>query len=387
MEELKKVKGTENSTQDSVKNQVQDTKSIVQIPENTSLNDDLVKSNSSKPKTIQEIIKEAEVDPYSKIEKPPTVLSIDGVSYGTLGNFSCLTGKAKSRKTFFLSILIASALDVHGKFQRIKTEIPKTQVLHFDTEQSEYHTQKVAKRIISLVDDEKITQIYYQCYSLRPYPPELRTEIIREKIYNTKNIKLVVIDGIADLILGYNNEERAITIVNDIMRWTAELNIHIITILHQNKGDNNAKGHLGSIILQKAETVLSVEKDKEISTVTPTYSRDIDINPMSFSIDDNELPYFVEYQESKVLEKRIKHPRDVNKEVHITILNEVFDKNEELSSTNFKAYLKETLAKYSINIGDNLCRDWKAFYDKNDFIVKENQQAPYTLNKKYKMVS
>ena len=151
MDKSKKEKGAENSTQlplDSVKNQVQDNKIDVNIKNGFSLNDETSKKQiSEKPKSIKELLKSAEIDPFSTIEKPPTILSIDNISYGTLGNFSCITGKSKSKKTFFLSILIASALDVNGTFQRIKTEIPNTNILHFDTEQSRHHTQKVSRRI------------------------------------------------------------------------------------------------------------------------------------------------------------------------------------------------------------------------------------------------
>ena len=157
------------------------------------------------------------------------------------------------------------------------------------------------------------------------------------------------------------------------MKWTAELNIHLITIIHQNKGDNNAKGHLGSIILQKAETVLSVEKDREISNVTATYSRDLDIKPISFSVDDNGLPYFVDYnQNSASFDKKIKYARDVSKEVHTSILNEVFRDKKDLKSEDFQRFLIDTLAKYSINIGQTAVREWKTFYERSKMIFKEN---------------
>ena len=170
------------------------------------------------------------------------------------------------------------------------------------------------------------------------------------------------------------------------MKWTAELNIHLITIIHQNKGDNNAKGHLGSIILQKAETVLSVEKDREISNVTATYSRDLDIKPISFSVDDNGLPYFVDYnQNSASFDKKIKYARDVSKEVHTSILNEVFRDKKDLKSEDFQRFLIDTLAKYSINIGQTAVREWKTFYERSKMIFKENQQAPFKLSDKIRV--
>ncbi|PQJ77515.1 AAA family ATPase [Polaribacter glomeratus] len=378
MENSKKLEGVVGGTNDVVKNQFQETAVEVKIAEGLSFNSNHYQNEL---KTIKELLKEAEIDPFSVIEKPPTILSVDDISFGTLGNFSCITGKPKSKKTFFLSMLIAAALDVDGQFQRIKTEIANTTILHFDTEQSRYHTQKVSKRIIILIGNNQISEKYYKCYCLRPFSPKERTEIIKEAIYNTKGVKLVIIDGIADLIIGYNNEESAINIVNDLMKWTAELNIHIITILHQNKGDNNAKGHLGSIILQKAETVLSVDKDGDISNVTPSHSRDRDIAPISFSVNKDGLPYFVDFTtNSNNNDSKIRHPRDVDKDVHITILNEVFNGKTELLSTDFQRFLKDILAKHSINIGNAAIRDWKTFYERANMIIKENQQSPFKLS-------
>lgn len=360
---------------------------LQKIPQNGVINEnDLgadfeLQTNNTKQTAIKDLLKRAEIDPYKEIETPPSILSIDGTSFGTLGNFSCLTGKSKSRKTFFLSKLIASALDISGSCQRIKTEIPNTNVLHFDTEQSEYHTQLVARRVISLLGNEENYYSNYKCYCLRPFDPKTRVNIIKEAIYNTPNLKLVVIDGIADLIIGYNNEDEAIKVIGEFMKWTHELKIHIITIVHQNKGDNNAKGHLGSLILQKAETVLSIEKDGDISKVESTHCRGTEVSPLSFSIDEDELPYFVDYTSTAHSNNRKKiAPRDYEKEVHCTILKDVFKDRKELYSVDFSRFLKDALAKHSIMIGDNAIRAWKTFYEVSELIIKEDQQKPYKLS-------
>jgi AAA domain len=380
-QQQKKEKGTKNSAPNPVKNQVKDNKKNGEIKKDDLDKDFILQTiNKNKP-TIKDLLKLAEIDPYKSMNIPPSILSFDDVSFGTLGNFSCLTGKSKSRKTFFLSILIASVLDVNGNFQRIKTEIPNTNVLHFDTEQSEYHTQLVAKRIISLLNDKDTDYTNYKCYCLRPYSPKTRIDIIKEAIYNTSNLKLVVIDGIADLIIGYNNEDEAIKVIGEFMKWTHELKIHIITVVHQNKGDNNAKGHLGSLILQKAETVLSIEKEGEISKVESSHSRGIETPPLSFSIDENGLPYFVDYTHSTTTNNRKKSlPRDHKKEVHHEILKDVFKNQTKLKSSDFSRFLKDTLAGYGIKIGDNFIRDWKTYYETSEMIFKKNQQEPYELS-------
>ena len=189
------------------------------------------------------------------------------------------------------------------------------------------------KRVVNLLEQREITS-NYSCYCLRPFNSEERIDLIEEAIYSTKNLKLVIIDGIADLIIGYNNEDEAIKVISKFMKWTAERNIHIITVVHQNKGDNNAKGHLGSLILQKAETVLSIEKDGEISTAKPTHSRGIDIEPISFTINEHGLPKITDYVVNEVTSNN-KSPFEYTKEVHKGILERVFKDHEELKSNDF----------------------------------------------------
>ena len=46
----------------------------------------------------------------NKYEQEPEVLKIGGVAIGTLGNFSASIGKAKSKKTFNVSAMVAAAL-------------------------------------------------------------------------------------------------------------------------------------------------------------------------------------------------------------------------------------------------------------------------------------
>ena len=76
-------------------------------------------------------------------------------------------------------------------------------------------------------------------------------KFIRYAIYNTPNVGLVVIDGIRDLMLDINNSTEATKLVGDLMQWTSEQNIHIQTVLTSTKGDDNARGHIGTELNNK----------------------------------------------------------------------------------------------------------------------------------------
>ena len=50
-------------------------------------------------------------------------------------------------------------------------------------------------------------------------------------------------------------------------------NTHILCVLHTNPGSDKARGHLGSSLQRKAETVIFVHRNGESSVVEPQFCR------------------------------------------------------------------------------------------------------------------
>ena len=135
-------------------------------------------------------------------EKAPEILKVQGSVIGTLGNFSASIGKAKSKKTFNVSAIVAAALK-NGTVLRYAAELPekKRKVLYMDTEQSHYHCLKVMKRILRMAgfpDDRDNGHLEF--LALRKYTPEQRISIVEQAIYNTPDIGLVIIETTASVI-------------------------------------------------------------------------------------------------------------------------------------------------------------------------------------------
>ena len=177
-------------------------------------------------------------------EKAPEILKVHNSVIGTLGNFSASIGKAKSKKTFNVSAIVAAAL-TNGIVLRYVAALPedKRKILYVDTEQSPYHCLKVARRILRMAglptdrDNENL-----EFLALRKHTPEERIAIVEQAIYRTDNIGLVIIDGIRDMVYDINSPSEATCIISKLMQWTDDRQIHIHTILHQNKADENARG-------------------------------------------------------------------------------------------------------------------------------------------------
>ena len=81
-------------------------------------------------------IEEAAVSVTNNYEEAPAVLMVDDAVIGTLGNFSASIGKAKSKKTFNVSAIAASALSGRTVL-RYRSMFPenKRKILYIDTEQ------------------------------------------------------------------------------------------------------------------------------------------------------------------------------------------------------------------------------------------------------------
>ena len=296
-----------------------------------------------------------------KYEKAPEILSVKGSVIGTLGNFSASIGKAKSKKTFNVSAIVAAALK-NGTVLRYVAELPeaKRKVLYVDTEQSPHHCLNVMERIMrmaGLPDDRDNENLEF--LALRKYTPEQRIRIAEQAIYHTPNLGLMVIDGIRDMVYDINSPSESTRIISKLMQWTDDRQIHIHTILHQNKGDENARGHIGTELNNKAETVLLVEKDKnngDISNVSAMHIRAMDFEPFAFRINDNALPELMEGYKPKAKkpgrpeEEKFDPYRHITEHQHRIALEAVFGLKEEYGYKE----LEDTLIKTYVSVGVKL---------------------------------
>lgn len=296
-----------------------------------------------------------------KCEKAPEILKANGTVIGTFGNFSASIGKAKSKKTFNVSAIVAAALK-GGTILLYSAELPenKRKILYVDTEQSPYHCLKVMERILHMAelptdrDNENL-----EFLALRKYTPKERIAAVEQAIYNTPDLGFVVIDGIRDMVYDINSPGESTRIISKLMQWTDDRQIHIHTILHQNKGDENARGHIGTELNNKAETVLLVEKDSgnsDISSVSAIHIRAMDFEKFAFRINEQALPELVEGY--KPQEKRVGRPqqeefdayKQITEQQHRIALEATFGLKAEYGYEE----LKETLIKTYASVGVKL---------------------------------
>jgi hypothetical protein len=237
------------------------------------------------------------LDPTEEIKNPPSVLELrlglDIYTLGTAGNISLVQGKAKSRKSYFVSALAAAAIRQGYNESLLKSGVVKGTVLYFDTEQGDYHAQKVNQRVLYLAGiPVEQGQEFLKFFALRRADTNAdRLAIIEYVLNKVEGVSLCIIDGIVDIASGVNEEPEAIALVARLMKISAEKNLHLITVLHENKHDKSAKGHLGSYLVQKSETVYGVSKSEDGFTtyIEGLYTRNSNFPDLELSIDGREV--------------------------------------------------------------------------------------------------
>lgn len=344
--------------------------------------------------TFQNVVQEDEIDRIlqsalinhdEEIEQQPQVLQVqDGdelYRLGSLGDFSAIIGKAKSRKTFAVSMCMAAALKNGGLFEKLKGSLPpgKEQVVFIDTEQSRFDVLTVVKRVCKLcnIDEPK----NFTAYTLRAYTPDKRVKCIERIIAQNKNLGLVVIDGVKDLVSDINNTEQANDIVSRLMQWTDNHKIHICVVLHQNKGDNNARGHLGTEVVNKAETTISIsklEKNPAVSTAKVEFGRGKEFPPFGFSVDSNGLPFLVNVVNTQNASENRRSPEqfEIDINTHQQVIRSMFAEADELCYQDVVSQVGVAFQRMGISkMGANKRKDFVTRYTSDKWIIKGRKEG------------
>ena len=265
------------------------------------LNFDELEKNINEPLSIdfKEMFNKALIDPSEEIKQQPIALSIGtsnykGVEYpipfGSYGDFSCIVGASKSKKTFFKSMIEAGYIGGNSNIYNpsiVGHNSKDKFVVSFDTEQSEFHTQRVQRRVLELVG---ANYEFYKTFSLRAYSPKERFDFIDWIVFESdfkNNIGLMSIDGYVDLVTDFNSLEQSTGLTEKLLQWTAKGKMHCTGILHKNFGTAKPVGHVGSSVLKKAETVVFIEKDEERTIAKCEYSRNQPFEDIIFEVDKN----------------------------------------------------------------------------------------------------
>jgi hypothetical protein len=309
------------------------------------------------------------------------------IPFLTKKSFSLWQGKQKSKKTTCLAITIAYYIGklVTSETVYFKSEDPG-KVIFFDNEQGESYAARTMRLILKLADFKECPNLIY-C-DLREFSPLERIKVIKAGIENTTNVKLVVIDGIVDLMEDFMDAKEGHTTVTDLLKLCSQYDIHIAGVLHQNKGATNkdARAHVGSISSQKCEREIMSEVDNENpaqSIITSKESRGLPFEQFAIRWDKGTLPYIVQdwiHCKNNVQTKnKILLPGNIPIETHKEIIAKVLKVE---SSPKYKEIFlglkNEINSWYGFHVADTRVREYLKYYVDNNLLFKIGK-TPHTL--------
>ena len=350
--------------------------------EHKSLEVSMLEKDDFSDEELESYLSKGEIKATDKVTIPPKILFVGDCTIATFGNFSASTGKAKSKKTFNISAMVAAAV-TNTTVLNYRACLPegKRKILYFDTEQSKYHCHNVLERIYKLSglsvkkDDPRLL-----FWGLREYTPKLRIALIDYALRKHQEVGLVIIDGLRDLMYDINNGKEATDVMTVLMAWTSVYDLHIHTVLHLNKNDNNPRGHIGTELENKAETVLIISKNLQnnsISEVRPMHMRDKEFSTFAFHIDDNKLPVLDNGISVTIVKRREKSLVSLDNEVHQEILSKAFKNNSPTRYSDLVEMVSRAYEDAGYKRGTNGIKDLLKLLSGKGIIVKQDDAYIY----------
>lgn len=244
-----------------------------------------------------DILSACRLDMRKHYAPPSPLLEIDGTPILTRGNISAIVGAPKSRKTFLATMIAAAFLN--GKLYEFSSPEKSPSVLWIDTEQARVHAARVYARVNALCgyceDADRPNFVYLM---FRDFPSSQRFDLVSQAM-ERHTPTLVILDGVADLVDSNNDEAQATKLQDFLMSTSKRMNCHILCVIHSNHGSEKARGHTGSNLTRKCETIMNVYPAATASKVW-FVTRDETPEPFAFSVDEDSLPCIAEIPHRRV---------------------------------------------------------------------------------------
>ena len=279
---------------------------------------ELIAEELAKAGTDPELIAKLKKDRITADKELPPMeflLKLFDVPCCPRGELVAFTGKAKSGKTFVMSMMMAAASAAEALAFR-RTTFEPLQVLWIDTEQSDQSTQDILRnRLIPMVCGGA-GNAAVQTTPSAGTPPNSGGESFPEGLYDIFNVRteswqermplllaaidlcrpdLVILDGVRDLVDDINNGQLAHDVTERLMRVAQQARCCIVCVIHQNKAaeDRTLRGSIDTELTNKAFEVYECEKMMPSRTfvLTQKLTRKYDIaDSLYFTVDDRGLP-------------------------------------------------------------------------------------------------
>lgn len=275
--ELKNVQQPEQLT-GPVNNQAQTVNNIVGEAVNQPT------AEEQKRERLRKILGDTRIRTDTEVPDLEYALEVDGTGFFARRDIHAVKAKAKAGKTTTLKVFIAALLV--GVMFRVKSLMEKPRILFFDTEQNRKDTKGILEDVAALTElDPEVIDSQVVLQSLRRVDRDDLLPLLHQALEDEKP-DVVFIDGIVEFVASFNDESESKELIKDLLKLCDEQNCAIVCVLHTNKADEDhqMRGHLGTMLAQKAATVLECKKERGSNVITVSCSESRHEEPTEWSI-------------------------------------------------------------------------------------------------------
>ena len=298
---------------------------------------------------LRQILRDTRIRSDTEVPPEEYALEVDGKGFFALRDIHAIKAKQKGGKTTALKVMLAALLT--GQTFRVRSLLRKPRIVYFDTEQSRTDTKLILEDVAQMTGLDPLAidgQVVLQ--SLRRCDHEQLPKLLRVAVEDEQP-GMVLIDGIVEFVASFNDEAQAKQLIHDLLVLCDEHDCAIVCVLHTNKADedHNMRGHLGTMLAQKAGTVLECRKQNGIITVSCSDSRHAEMPDWSIRYDedghivdaDEQHRMMQEQRKAAQMQKRQEATAEKQKERLETCLRVIRDKGGSVS----RRQLTEILVK------------------------------------------
>ena len=225
---------------------------------------------------LRKILGETRIRTDTVVPDLEYALEVDGTGFFARRDIHAVKAKAKAGKTTTLKVFIAALLQ--GEMFRVKSLLEKPRIVFFDTEQNRKDTKSILDDVAAMTGlSPEAIDSQVVLHSLRRVDREDLLPLLCQALMDEKP-DVVFVDGIVEFVSSFNDESESKQIIKDLLGLSEEYNCAIICVLHTNKADedHNMRGHLGTMLAQKAATVLECKKERGSSVITVSCSESLE---------------------------------------------------------------------------------------------------------------
>ncbi len=219
--------------------------------------------NNTQEQLDKEFLAQFELDPTKEDEPIQYCFEVGGIPTFPKGDIQGNKGQQKNGKTFAEVLFMGAALK--GEYLGVKCLIPNAKVLFIDTEQHPRNTRLAFRRVCQIAGingkerHERLDMLHLRLSE----DVETTRKAIQLKIKYFRP-DIAFLDGVVDCINDFNDPKESKQYLTELAKIALEYNCAICCTLHTNPNDETKmRGHLGTMLAQKASDVIQCIKTKK----------------------------------------------------------------------------------------------------------------------------